>query len=532
MSRLIDMSDWNDQHPSATGAREIGLSYVLIADANVQRTAACLKLMKPFNVGALVARDGEEAIRVLERFGPPILLITDLSLSRKDGFAVIEALRTVDPTRAEIIAWSSFRELREFAAHRFAGLNVRVFGRPVAPGVVGSAIERALRSRAAANRSSPSSPDPGSEDVYQTMTELSERARQLCGTAGVAVYLRASGDMKFRASVIWTSDEPIPHSPYHIPRVFDWILETGEALVLPDLVTQPLSDMPMSTLQDVVRGLVAVPIVSNDRQVVGTICVFDVKPLTFGLAEVDALKALGRGVSAGSTTASAEPETADQPPGAPAPAVSHQDDAAASLSLDAPSIEALDHGVSVAPAATPVVPEAGDQLLRGPEPAGSLPDDAAESPSLDSHTALLDRRGGYFAIARELARARREQRQLSVVLFGVGTLSRTDGGTVTGSTQDLLDTVRETLTEGIRGSDLAIRWSGEELLLVLPGLSATEARPVAERVRAAMQAGARHRVAVSGGVAELLADETFESVVARAGEMVRFAREHGHNRVA
>jgi len=37
---------------------------------------------------------------------------------------------------------------------------------------------------------------------------------------------------------------------------------------------------------------------------------------------------------------------------------------------------------------------------------------------------------------------------------------------------------------------------------------------------------------VSGGVAELLADETFESVVARAGEMVRLAREHGSNRVA
>ena len=582
MSRLIEMSDWNDQHsPAATGAHEIGLSYVLIADANVQRTAACLKLMRPFNVGALVARDGEEAIRVLERFGPPILLITDLSLSRKDGFAVIEALRSVDRTRAEIIAWSSFRELREFAAHRFAGLNVRVFGRPVAPAVVGSAIERALRSRAAANRSSGSSSGPGAEDVYQTMTELSERARQLCGTAGVAVYLRASGDMKFRASVIWTSDEPIPHSPYHIPRVFDWILETGEALVLPDLVTQPLSDTPMSTLQDVVRGLVAVPIVSNDRQVVGTICVFDVKPLTLGLAEVDALKALGRGVSVGSTTASAGPGIADQPPGGPAPAVSHPDDAAASLSLDTPSIETLDHGVSVGsttasagpgtvdqppggpapavsypddaaaslspdapsiealdqgvpvgPAATPVVSEAGDQLLRGPDPAGSHPDDAAESPSLDSHTALLDRRGGYFAIARELARVRREQRQLSVVLFGVGTLSRTDGATVTGSTQDLLDTVRETLTEGIRGSDLAIRWSREELLLVLPGLSATQARPVAERVRAAMQAGARHRVAVSGGVAELLADETFESVVARAGEMVRFAREHGHNRVA
>ena len=61
--------------------------------------------------------------------------------------------------------------------------------------------------------------------------------------------------------------------------------------------------------------------------------------------------------------------------------------------------------------------------------------------------------------------------------------------------------------------------------MVLPGLSGTEARQVAERVRAAMQAGARHQVSVAGGVAELLADESVESAVARANEKVRLARE-------
>ena len=66
---------------------------------------------------------------------------------------------------------------------------------------------------------------------------------------------------------------------------------------------------------------------------------------------------------------------------------------------------------------------------------------------------------------------------------------------------------------------------------MLTGLSVTDARHVAERVRAVMQAGAGHRVSVSGGVAELLADETFEVVVARANEKVRVARERGHNRV-
>jgi hypothetical protein len=46
-----------------------------------------------------------------------------------------------------------------------------------------------------------------------------------------------------------------------------------------------------------------------------------------------------------------------------------------------------------------------------------------------------------------------------------------------------------------------------------------------------MQASASDRVAVAGGVAEMLAHETFDAVVARANEKVRVARERGHNRV-
>ena len=47
-----------------------------------------------------------------------------------------------------------------------------------------------------------------------------------------------------------------------------------------------------------------------------------------------------------------------------------------------------------------------------------------------------------------------------------------------------------------------------------------------------MQASGNQRVAVSAGVAEFNADEPFESVVERANERVRAARESGHNRVA
>ena len=300
------------------------------------------------------------------------------------------------------------------------------------------------------------------------MTELSDKARHLCGTPGVSVYLRAFGETQFRASVTWTSDAPIPHAPDWMPRVFAWILETGEALVFPDLAKQPAPDVP-STWPDGVRGLVAVPIVTADEQFIGMICVFDLKPLAFGGSEVAALKALGRGVSVGS-------------------------------------------------AAAPVNAVGGDQQMGGPTPTASQANCCNRiTQPLDPPTALLDRGGGYVAISRELARARREQRQLSVIMFDVVAFSRTNDGPVPEPAPDLFGTVGETLMKAIRGSDLAIRWSGDELLLVLLNLGVTEARPVAQlTARGGTEAGARHRVAVAGGMAELLADEALESVVARA----------------
>ena len=100
------------------------------------------------------------------------------------------------------------------------------------------------------------------------------------------------------------------------------------------------------------------------------------------------------------------------------------------------------------------------------------------------------------------------------------------------SANDAIAAVYEVLASAVRGSDLAIRWSSGEFLLVLSGLTAAEARPIAERIRAVTHTTERHAVAVSGGVAELEAAENAESIIARAAEKVQLARARGHNRVA
>ncbi len=127
---------------------------------------------------------------------------------------------------------------------------------------------------------------------------------------------------------------------------------------------------------------------------------------------------------------------------------------------------------------------------------------------------------------------RREQLSLSVILFDVSPLGPSSGAAARDPSHDTVIDVGETLARATRGSDLAVQWDRERPLVVLTGLSEMAARHVAERLRAALQAGARSRVAVSGGVAELVAGDTFEDVVARAHEKLQAARARGENRIA
>jgi CheY-like chemotaxis protein len=125
----------------------VSLPYVLVADADGRRTAICIEAIAAHGTGVLVAKTGDEAIGVLRDFGTPLLLIVDLLLPGRDGFSVIEAARQAEHERTAILAWSSARELREFAVSRLAGMDVRFLRGSVAPTVIQSAIDHLLTFR-------------------------------------------------------------------------------------------------------------------------------------------------------------------------------------------------------------------------------------------------------------------------------------------------------------------------------------------------------------------------------------------------
>jgi diguanylate cyclase (GGDEF)-like protein len=193
--------------------------------------------------------------------------------------------------------------------------------------------------------------------------------------------------------------------------------------------------------------------------------------------------------------------------------------------IEAKTAPDIDH-----PHAAPHSWAAVGEAPTAPPAAPLLRVEPAREPAPEPPTALLDRLNGEFAAARELARARREERSVSVVMFSVSSDGPAQPGLA--AREDAAALVARTLIKVIRESDLPIRWAGDEVLLVLPGLGLDGARRVAERVRAALQAGTGHRAAVSAGVAELMAAEGFGALVTRAHERVRLALEHGHNRVA
>src|SRR5262249_34663508 len=149
---------------------------------------------------------------------------------------------------------------------------------------------------------------------------------------------------------------------------------------------------------------------AEQNDVVGMICAFDVQPLTLTDRQIEGLKELGR-LGAGTRRAMLLPTS---------------------------------------------TPRAGmpDHL-----PARSEAREAPVPPT------VLNRDAGSEAAARELARVRDAPNRLSVVLLDVndtasGTLVPVESG---------VDRVGDTLTRTIRATDLAIRWSRHEMLVVLPG---------------------------------------------------------------
>ena len=154
----------------------------------------------------------------------------------------------------------------------------------------------------------------------------------------------------------------------------------------------------------------------------------------------------------------------------------------------------------------------------------------------DALTGLANRRSAHIRLDAACQRARRQHGHLSVLMLDLDRFKQVNDHWGHANGDRVLIAVAQALHDELRGSDLAVRYGGEEFMAILPGTDAADAMEVAERIRLRIEQlrielpDARIAITISVGVAALLPEDTAESVVARADAALYAAKNAGRNR--
>lgn len=158
---------------------------------------------------------------------------------------------------------------------------------------------------------------------------------------------------------------------------------------------------------------------------------------------------------------------------------------------------------------------------------------------LDPLTGLYNRRWLDETLPGLLQRHRAQGRRLSLLMLDIDHFKRYNDSAGHLAGDQALLTVANVLLSQIRDDDQAVRYGGEEFLIVLPDTGIEDALPICERLRLHVQdasimdtvGAALPGVTLSIGLAEWAPFETPEQLIARADAALYQAKAAGRNRV-
>lgn len=155
----------------------------------------------------------------------------------------------------------------------------------------------------------------------------------------------------------------------------------------------------------------------------------------------------------------------------------------------------------------------------------------------DQLTGALNRRGLEDAFAREEARAQRGASPFSIALLDIDHFKRLNDQFGHQAGDRALIHLTNIVRSLLRPMDSLARYGGEEFLVLLPNTSLDEAEKVMLRLQRELTKefflhdNQRVLITFSAGVAQRLADEARDALIARADVAMYRAKSHGRNRV-
>jgi diguanylate cyclase (GGDEF)-like protein len=456
-------------------------AYALVAEPDHRRASIYRDLLESAGLEVSITRNGDEAKAMLKRRALPVLVVANLSLPRLDGFALLAELKRVAAASAPpVLVISSSKELSGAAWNLKERLGVtELLPSDADEAAIRETLGRLLPGVRAHARElhGPIEPSPATRHerwIADTLDRMTgDVARRF--SVGVALVSVVIGGQEWFRVHVNASPRPMPERTS--PRTWSFVrqvIEGREPLVVPDVMQHPVFSKNSFPPPGTMRGYVGVPVHSRDGSIDGALCMFDSEALTLDARAIDALS-----------------------------------DAAERLAVEL---------------------QAGLERARTQERFTALSRLALTDPV----TSLANRRGGEEALAREVARARRSGSPLSLVLFDIDHFKHINDQAGHAVGDRVLKGISDILSASQRGSDLAMRWGGEEFLVLLPDVGLAGARAFAERVRENVMnltIDDTGRITISAGVSELQADEDGAVALARADASLYRAKANGRNRV-
>ncbi len=153
----------------------------------------------------------------------------------------------------------------------------------------------------------------------------------------------------------------------------------------------------------------------------------------------------------------------------------------------------------------------------------------------DSLTGLYNRRKGWEVLEREMQRAKRYQRPLSLIMFDIDHYKEINDFHGHPAGDRVLKKVSRTVQAELRVTDTLVRWGGDEFMIISVETDLPTAHQLAERLRASIESNPAQDVGkatASFGVAQFDHQDDFNSLTRRADDRLYAAKTQGRNRVA